>query len=62
MRNINVFVSKYVHNMNHQIFIEHSSDSKFLNTIGIKQIANSLRTHGTGIINTTVNFTYQFLR
>ncbi|KAF3854570.1 hypothetical protein F7725_022625 [Dissostichus mawsoni] len=33
-----------------------------LNTINIRHIANSIRTHGTGIMNTTVNFTYQFLR
>ena len=30
-------------------------------SINIYHIADSLRTHGTGIMNTTVNFTYQFL-
>ncbi|KAG1671599.1 WASH complex subunit 4 [Nymphon striatum] len=45
-----------------QIFVERSSNNKHLNTINIKHIANSIRTHGTGIMNTTVNFTYQFLR
>ncbi|CAD7093893.1 unnamed protein product [Hermetia illucens] len=54
MRNIHIFVSKYLYNMNNQIFIEYSSNNKHLNTIGIRHIANSLRTHGTGIINTTV--------
>ncbi|XP_055844136.1 WASH complex subunit 4 [Episyrphus balteatus] len=62
MRNIHIFVSKYVYNMNTQIFVEQKSSNKHLDTIGIRHIANSLRTHGTGIINTTVNFTYQFLR
>lgn len=62
MRNIHVFVSRYVYNLNNQIFVEVSSNNKHLNTINIRHIANSLRTHGTGIINTTVNFTYQFLR
>ena len=38
-----------------QIFIEHSSNNKHLNTINIRHIANSIRTHGTGIINTTVS-------
>lgn len=33
-----------------------------MNTIGIRHIANSIRTHGTGIMSTTVNFVYQFLR
>ena len=27
-----------------------------------RHIANSIRTHGTGIMNTTVNFSYQFLK
>lgn len=62
MRNIHVFVSKYLYNLNTQTFIEHTSSNKHLNTIGIRHIANSIRTHGTGIMSTTVNFVYQFLR
>ncbi|XP_034939109.1 WASH complex subunit 4 isoform X2 [Chelonus insularis] len=62
MRNIHVFVSKYLYNLNTQTFIEHTSANRHLNTIGIKHIANSIRTHGTGIMSTTVNFVYQFLR
>ena len=62
MRNIHVFVGKYHYNMNSQFFVEHQSESKTLNTIGISTLANSIRTHGTGIMNTTVNFTYQYLR
>ncbi|MCJ8735992.1 hypothetical protein PDJAM_G00253750 [Pangasius djambal] len=62
MRNIHVFVSRYLYNLNNQIFIEKTSNNKHLNTINIRHIANSIRTHGTGIMNTTVNFTYQFLR
>jgi WASH complex subunit 7 len=62
MRNIHIFVRKYNYNMNNQIFIEKSSESKTLNTINIQHIANSIRTHGTGIMNTTVNFTYQYLK
>ncbi|KAG5273076.1 hypothetical protein AALO_G00147380 [Alosa alosa] len=62
MRNIHVFVSRYNYNLNNQIFIEKTSNNKHLNTINIRHIANSIRTHGTGIMNTTVNFTYQFLR
>ncbi|ELU08313.1 hypothetical protein CAPTEDRAFT_221991 [Capitella teleta] len=62
MRNIHVFVSKYLYNLNNQIFVERSSNNKHLNTINIRHIANSIRTHGTGIMNTTVNFTFQFLR
>lgn len=62
MRNIHFFVSNYNYNLNHQIFVENKSDNKHLNTINIGHIANSIRTHGTGIMNTTVNFSYQFLR
>ena len=42
-----IFVSK--------IFVEKSSNNKHLNTINIRHIANSIRTHGTGIMNTTVS-------
>lgn len=62
MRNIHIFVSKYQYNLNNQIFIEKSSNNKHLNSINIRHIANSIRTHGTGVMNTTVNFTYQFLK
>jgi len=61
MRNIHIFVSRYNYNMNTQIFVERAFDQKHLNTINIYHISDSLRTHGTGIMNTTVNFTYQFL-
>lgn len=48
MRNINVFVGKYLYNLNNQVFIEESSNNKHLNTINISHIANSIRTHGIG--------------
>ncbi|KAK4296222.1 hypothetical protein Pmani_031273 [Petrolisthes manimaculis] len=62
MRNIHLFVQQYMYNLNQQFFVEATSTSKHLNTVTITHIANSIRTHGSGIINTTVNFTYQFLR
>nr|CAH7757147.1 unnamed protein product [Callosobruchus chinensis] len=62
MRNINIFVSKYNYNLNSQVFIEKASNNKHLNSIGISHVANSIRTHGVGIMNTTVNFVYQYLR
>eukprot|EP00299_Pterocystis_sp_00344_P018480 c9221_g1_i1.p1 GENE.c9221_g1_i1~~c9221_g1_i1.p1 ORF type:complete len:1167 (-),score=295.14 c9221_g1_i1:59-3418(-) len=61
MRNIHVFVSKYHYNLNNQIFVEKIGENKHVHTINIRHVANSIRTHGTGIINTTVNYTYQFL-
>ena len=62
MRNIHIFVSRFNYNLNNQFFVEASSTSKHLNTIGIRHVSNSIRTHGSGIVNTAVNFTYQFLR
>ncbi|XP_069766077.1 WASH complex subunit 4 isoform X3 [Narcine bancroftii] len=56
MRNIHVFVSRYLYNLNNQIFIERTSNNKHLNTINIRHVANSIRTHGTGIMNTTYPF------
>lgn len=49
--------------MNMQQFIEFRPDknSKHLCTIRIQSIAASIRQHGLGILNTTVNYTYQFL-
>jgi WASH complex subunit 7 len=62
MRNIHVFVSRYNYNINSQVFIQRAIDQKHLNTIGIEHISNSIKTHGSGIMATTVNFAYQFLK
>lgn len=63
MRNIHIFVARYNYNCNQQFFLERRSDSgsRHLNSINIHSIASSIRTHGMGIMNTTVNVTYQFL-
>jgi WASH complex subunit 7 len=54
MRSMHSFVANHVYNLNNQMFIEISSNNKYLNSIGVKHNYNSIRTHGTGIINTTV--------
>lgn len=63
MRNIHIFVERFTYNMNTQQFVEFRPDknSKHINTIKTQSIAASLRQHGLGVLNTTVNFTYQFL-
>ena len=64
MRNIHVFVVKYSYNLHLQTFVEklaESGDRKHLNTISIRHIANSIRSHGIGIVNTTINYVYQYL-
>uniref|UniRef100_A0A1I7ZUI8 WASH complex subunit 7 n=1 Tax=Steinernema glaseri TaxID=37863 RepID=A0A1I7ZUI8_9BILA len=66
MRNIEMFVSNYNYNLNEQtrcqVFYERESNSRYLNVLGVEHVSNSIRTHGLGIMNTTVNFTYQFLK
>eukprot|EP01130_Rhizamoeba_saxonica_P017000 TRINITY_DN8022_c0_g1_i1.p1 TRINITY_DN8022_c0_g1~~TRINITY_DN8022_c0_g1_i1.p1 ORF type:complete len:1121 (+),score=206.56 TRINITY_DN8022_c0_g1_i1:196-3363(+) len=63
MRKLQPFARQYCYNMNNQIFIEReNSKANTLKTINIHHIANSIRTHGTGIMNTTVSVAYQFLR
>lgn len=64
MRHIHLFVSHFHYNLNNQIFIEGTAmpNQTHYNTIGIHNIANSLATHGFGIVNTTINFVYQFLK
>lgn len=62
MKNIHIFVARYNYNLNNQVFVEVASKNQHLNTVNIKNIANSLRTHGSGIVNTAVNYVYQFLR
>lgn len=61
MKNIHIFVARYNYNLNNQVFVEQSSKNQHLNTVNIKNISNSLRTHGFGIVNTAVNYVYQFL-
>ncbi|KAI5723753.1 hypothetical protein M8J76_010468 [Diaphorina citri] len=61
IRNINSFINNYNYNINNQIFIENKSNSKFLNTITIAHIANNIRIYGIGIINTLINYIYQYL-
>jgi WASH complex subunit 7 len=63
-------VNRFNYNMNIQLFVEYRSAgsalqtntaSKHVNTIKIQSIAASIRQHGLGVLNTTVNYTYQFL-
>jgi WASH complex subunit 7 len=54
MRMIESFVANYRYNLNNQIFIEKTSESNTLSVINVQHIANSIRTHGTGIMSTVV--------
>jgi WASH complex subunit 7 len=64
MRSMDVFAACYAYSLNTQTFIERPAaarEMKHLNTLAIGQVANSVRTHGLGIMNTAVNLAYQFL-
>ena len=60
-KNIQVFVANYTYNLNENFFIQRPAvtESKNLHTLQIRHITNSIRTHGTGIMNTTVNYVYK---
>ena len=62
-RRIHVFVSMHCYDLYNQVFVQKTSTTtaKNLNTVNIRHIANSIRTHGTGIMNTTVNLVFLFL-
>ena len=45
-----------------QVFVEKRSSSRTLHVLSCEHAANSLRTHGMGVVNTSVNLAYQVLR
>lgn len=55
-------MGEFTYNLNNQVFVQIHSLNKHLDTVNIRHLANSLRTHGPGMANTTINFTYRFLR
>ena len=56
------FVNKFKYNLHSQFFIEATEgDEKHVAVVSFMHIANSLRTHGLGLINTTINTTYKLL-
>lgn len=62
LKDLSVFVDSFCYDMNSQVFLEKTSPNKHLNAILVSHVSQSITTHGIGIINTTVNVTYQFLK
>lgn len=60
IRNIPKFISTYNYNLLSQKFLEITSEEKMISSVGIQQISDSIRTHGLGILSTTVNAFYKF--
>ncbi|KAL0219911.1 hypothetical protein P9112_005564 [Eukaryota sp. TZLM1-RC] len=62
VRHLHVFVRKFHYDLHQQNFIERIDSSKRnVNIITIEHVSNSIKTHGTGITHSTVNFTYTFM-
>jgi WASH complex subunit 7 len=62
MRHITQFVAVHNYDLNSQVFVQRAEDSHHISIIGIPHIFSSYRCHGIGIMNTTVDFTYRFLK
>ena len=61
-KKLNTFISRYKYNLHSQFYVEITNESsKHVHTLAISHIKSSLRTHGAGIISTTVNATYKLL-
>jgi WASH complex subunit 7 len=61
VRNIPAFVSSYKYNILSQRFLEVTGDNKIISCVSIQQLSDSIRTHGLGILSTTVTAFYRYL-
>ena len=61
IRNLKKFTLKFTHNLHNQIFIEIAHESTYVNILGVKQILNSLYTHGTGIVNSVLKKAFGYI-
>lgn len=62
VRQIPMFVSEYKYNILNQRFLQVTNNDKIISCISIQQLSDSIRTHGLGILSTTVNAFYNFLK
>ncbi|VDO58985.1 unnamed protein product [Haemonchus placei] len=62
MRSLGEFVSNFNYCLNQQLFIEKVSPNRTLRVLTAEHMADSMRTQGLGVLNTSVNITYQLLR
>lgn len=60
-RNIHVFVENYHYNLHTQVFMQESSETKQIKTVGVNQLLYSLRTHGYGLLGSTLEFLYKYM-
>lgn len=62
VRQIPVFVTEFKYNILNQRFLQVTNNDKIISCISIQQLSDSIRTHGLGILSTTVNAFYNFLK
>ncbi|WKX96668.1 hypothetical protein Q1695_012812 [Nippostrongylus brasiliensis] len=62
MRSLAQFVANFNYCLNQQFFIEKTSPNRTLRVLTSEHMADSMRTHGLGVLNVSVNTTYQLLR
>jgi WASH complex subunit 7 len=60
-RNIAIFVETHHYNLHSQVFVQESTATKQIRTIGVNQLLQSLRTHGYGLVNSMINFIFKFM-
>ena len=61
LRNLQKYVQNFNYNLHTNIFIEITKDTKQIKTISVNQILHSIKTHGVGILGTSINTIYKFL-
>ena len=62
LRETEKYVREYHYNLHQQIFIERTTETKQLKTIGVNQMLYSIRTHGVGILGKVMKKLYKFVR
>eukprot|EP00931_Biecheleriopsis_adriatica_P019704 TRINITY_DN13361_c0_g1_i2.p1 TRINITY_DN13361_c0_g1~~TRINITY_DN13361_c0_g1_i2.p1 ORF type:complete len:1202 (+),score=292.24 TRINITY_DN13361_c0_g1_i2:38-3643(+) len=63
MRNVHLLATQYGYSLHQQFFTQASNqgDAK-IRTITVEHLAASIRVHGTGVVNTAVNYTVGFVK
>ena len=62
LRKFGLFTKTFRYNMFNQSFIEVLGDGSRLKAISIQHISDSIGTHGLGVINTSVDVVYKFIK
>ncbi|CAE8687170.1 unnamed protein product, partial [Polarella glacialis] len=63
MRNVHLLSTQYGYSLHEQFFTQASNQGAAkIRTITVEHLATSIRAHGTGVINTAVNYTVGFLK